>query len=63
MAHDVGEFGLYELFQQAQACHATRAGADPLNVRLRPVYLELRMGFFSSRGRRTGTALPATADP
>jgi hypothetical protein len=49
MAHSVGEFNLSELFDPVQNNHATRAGADPLNVKPRPATLDMRRGFFSYR--------------
>jgi hypothetical protein len=58
MAHGVGEFGLQELFEPVQAHHATRAVADPLNVRPRPATLELRRGFFSYRVAKDWNKIP-----
>jgi hypothetical protein len=49
MTHGVGDFNMSELFDPVQNFHATRAVADPLNVKPQPANLELRRGFFSYR--------------
>jgi hypothetical protein len=59
MAHGIGDFNLSELFEPVQNNHATRAGADPLNVRPRPANLELRRGFFSNRTVKDWNRIPA----
>jgi hypothetical protein len=41
-----------ELFDPVQNFHATKAVADPLNVKPRPANLELRRGFFSYRAAK-----------
>jgi hypothetical protein len=55
----VGDFNLSELFDPVQNNHATRAGADPLNVKPRPATLELRSGFFSYRTVKDWNRIPA----
>jgi hypothetical protein len=60
MAHSVGDFGLGELLDPVQNFHATRAGADPLNVKPRPANLELRRGFFGYRSAADWNKIPAT---
>jgi hypothetical protein len=59
MAHSVGDFGFSELFDPVQNLQATRAVADPLNVKPRPANLELRRGFFSYRAAMDWNKIPA----
>jgi hypothetical protein len=59
MAHSVGEFDFSELFDPVQNLHATRAGADPLNVKPRPANLDLRRGFFSYKAATDWKKIPA----
>jgi hypothetical protein len=58
MAHGVGDFGFSEIFDPVQNFHATRAGADPLNVKARPANLEIRRGFFGYRSAAEWNKIP-----
>jgi hypothetical protein len=58
MAHKVGDFDFSELFDPVQNNHATRAGADPLNVKPRAATLELRRGFFGYRAVKDWNRIP-----
>jgi hypothetical protein len=58
MAHRVGDFDFSELFDPVQNNHATRAGADPLNVKPRAATLELRRGFFGYRAVKDWNRIP-----
>jgi hypothetical protein len=58
MAHGIGDFNISELFDPVQNFHATRAVANPLNVKPRPANLELRRGFFSHQAAKDWNKIP-----
>jgi hypothetical protein len=59
IVHGVGNLDIGHWFDTFEGRRATRAGADPLNVRARTGNLELRKGFFSNRVAQDWNNVPS----